>query len=79
MSPREAGRIASLLPIASISVPFIGKLVDTLGMPIIWMILSGFLNAVGCYGLTVYEPMVFYAIFGLSYAIRIATTMPILT
>lgn len=42
-----------MLPIASISVPFIGKLVDMLGSPIYWMILSGFFNGIGCYGLTI--------------------------
>mmetsp|Transcript_5451 Transcript_5451/g.487 ORF Transcript_5451/g.487 Transcript_5451/m.487 type:complete len:99 (+) Transcript_5451:224-520(+) len=79
MSSKEAGSIVSLLPLASISVPFVGKLVDKLGNPVYWMIMAGLLNGVGCFGLTVGEPMLFFAIFGISYAIRIATTMPILT
>lgn len=78
LNAKDAGSIASMLPIASICVPLIGKLTDYFGKPIIFMIISGFLCTVGCYGLTEWNPTVFYAIFGVSYAIRIAVTVPIL-
>lgn len=78
MDAKTAGSIASMLPVASVCVPLVGKLTDYFGKPIIFMIISGILSTIGCYGLTEWNPWVFYAIFGVSYAIRIAVTVPIL-
>lgn len=52
------------------------KIVDSLGYPVLWMALAGFMGSVGCFGLIYSNPIIFFGVFGISVAIRIACLMP---
>ncbi|KRX06194.1 Major facilitator superfamily domain, general substrate transporter [Pseudocohnilembus persalinus] len=76
LTPGQAGQIASLQQITGLSVPIFAKIVDSLGYPVLWMALAGFMGSVGCFGLIYSNPIIFFGVFGISVAIRIACLMP---